>query len=465
MQGRLLTVMLFLLGASAISGCSVGAPETNSAAASSALTPLPATPSAPAEEPTAAPTATAVPLPTGTPEPTETPWPTRVVDKDVQYNVYKIEDQAAAIRGLVVKKSVSELFITPQELHDYFAAHVDKGYSIEEAQQNEMEAWLMRLIKKRDVNLKERAVDVHTEGILGFYSPDIKELFVLGDTHNMTPDTRETLAHEFTHALQDQHFNLTAMIRQYSHDSDHRLAIRALIEGDATLSGLAYSYTYEKQVDNSTQKKQPANSTAQKQSEQEADGEGSYIGKTIYFPYIQGTLFVSELTKVAGFSAVNRTYQEPPVSSEQILHPDKYIKTPHDLPLPVALPPLTGTLGTGWTLLDEDTTGEWELRMALEETKASNPEEAAAGWGGGRYSYYGKADGNGLLFMHTRWDTEKDADEFEAGMREGLDRFAKEGTVWTEGGRYFALRRDGSHLFYIASTDRPALEAAWQAAK
>ncbi|MDQ3929741.1 MAG: hypothetical protein M3328_11430 [Chloroflexota bacterium] len=460
MRERITILALFIAGALALAGCNPGVEDANAA---------PQQVEAPAAtntaEPPETPVPTSTPLPTETPRPTETPWPTQVVSRDVWFNIHDIEDKAAAIRGLVVKSDVPELFITPQQLHDYFAAHVGEGYTIEEAQQDEMIAWLMRLIKQRDVDLEEKAVEVHTEGILGFYSPDTKQLFVLGEADDMDPETRATLAHEFTHALQDQHFDLVRLIQQYDYDSDRRLAMRALVEGDATMSDLLYTY-YHERIDYSKQEKESvARSNAQEQSsEEEEDMEGLYVARTIYFPYIQGSDFVAELTRVGGYSTINQTYQDPPVSSEQIMHPEKYLQTPHDIPMHVALPPLTDTLGSGWTFNREDTTGEWELLMVLDENKTSNSEKAAAGWGGAKYSFYTKGENDGLLFLHTRWDTAADADEFEAAVREGLDRYGKDGSVWTEGGRYFALKRDNRDLFYIASTDRIAVEAAWGAA-
>ncbi|MDQ3705612.1 MAG: hypothetical protein M3437_10400 [Chloroflexota bacterium] len=457
MRERLLIIALFVVGALAMAGCNPGVEDANAAPRQVEAPAATSTPEAPTVP-------TSTPLPTETPRPTETPWPTQVVSEDVWFNIHDIEDKTAAIRGLVVKEDVPELYITPQQLHDYFAAHIGEGYSIEEAQQDEMIAWLMRLIKQRDVDLEKKAVEVHTDGILGFYSPDTKQLFVLGEADNMDPETRATLAHEFTHALQDQHFDLVRLIQQFSHDSDRRLAMRALVEGDATMSDLLYTYYHEK-IDYSKQEKESvAVSNAQEQSSEEEDMEGMYVARTIYFPYIQGSDFVYELTKVGGYSTINQSYQDPPVSSEQIMHPEKYLQTPHDVPLHVALPPLTDTLGTGWTFKREDTAGEWELLMVLDETKASNSEKAAAGWGGAKYGFYTKGGNDGLLFLHTRWDTVADADEFEAAVREGLDRYGKDGSVWTEGGRYFALKREGRDLFYIASTDRVAVEAAWGAA-
>ena len=460
MRERLLILALFVIGALSVSGCNPGVEDANAAPQQVDAQVVVGTPG-PAATATSAPPPTATATP---PRPTETPRPTQGVSEEVWFNIHDIEDKAAAIRGLNVKSDVPELYITPQQLHDYFAAYVGQGYTIEEAQQDELIAWLMRLIKQRDVDLKERAVEVHTEGILGFYSPDTKQLFVLGEADNMDAQTRATLAHEFTHALQDQHFDLVHLVQQYSNDSDRRLAMRALIEGDATMSDLLYTYYHEKVDYSKQQKESVATNNAQEQSEKEQDLEGLYVGRTIYFPYIQGSQFVSELTTVGGYSTINQTFQDPPVSSEQIMHPEKYLQTPHDIPLNVALPPLTDTLGSGWTFKRQDTAGEWELLMVLDETHASNSEEAAAGWGAARYSFYTKGENDGLVFLHTRWDTPADADQFEAAMREGLDRYAKEGSAWTEGGRYFALKRIDSHLFYIASTDRLAVEAAWGAA-
>ena len=464
MRERLLIPALFLIGALSIAGCNTGS-ESAGAAQQLQETQEPAGKSSPIDATAPTQVATSTPAPSMTPEPTETPWPTAVMSQDVRFNIHDIEDKAAYLRGLVVKEDVPEIFITPQQLHDYFAAHVGEGYSIEEAQQDEMIAWLMRLIKQRDVNLKEKAVEVHTEGILGFYSPDTKQLFVLGDAENMDPESRATLAHEFTHALQDQHFDLVKLVQQYRNDSDRRLAMRALIEGDATISDTMYTYYYE-EIDYSEQEQESVTKqNAEEQTNDEEDTEGLYIPKTIYFPYIQGSDFVYELTKVGDYSTINQTYQDPPVSSEQIMHPEKYLQVPKDIPLVLKLPDLSGKLGEGWSFVREDTSGEWELLMVLEETKASKADEAAAGWGGAKYSYYTKGEGTGLIFLHTAWDTTRDADEFEAAVREGLDRYAKEGSAWTEGGRYFALKRVDNHLYYIASTDRMAVEAAWQEAK
>ncbi|MDQ5826133.1 MAG: hypothetical protein M3441_18225, partial [Chloroflexota bacterium] len=404
MRERLLIIALFVVGALTLAGCNPGAEDAN-AAPQQAEAPAAIDTAEATAVPTSTPLPTNTPLPTETPRPTETPWPTQEVSKDVWFNIHSIEDKAAAIRGLVVKEDVPELYITPQQLHDYFAAHIGEGYSIEEAQQDEMIAWLMRLIKQRDVDLEKKAVEVHTEGILGFYSPDTNQLFVLGEADNMNPETRATLAHEFVHALQDQHFDLVRLIQQYSHDSDRRLAMRALVEGDATMSDLLYTYNHE-QIDYSKQEQESvARSNAQEHSTEEEDMEGMYVGRTIYFPYIQGSDFVYELSRVGGYSTINQAYQDPPVSSEQIMHPEKYLQTPHDVPMHVALPPLTDTLGTGWTFKREDTAGEWELLMVLDETKASNSEKAAAGWGGAKYSFYTKGENDGLLFLHTRWDT------------------------------------------------------------
>jgi hypothetical protein len=161
---------------------------------------------------------------------------------------------------------------------------------------------------------------------------------------------------------------------------------------------------------------------------------------------------------------VNAALADPPVSTEQILHPDKYLATPRDMPLPVGVPPLTGTLDAKWVYRDTGTLGEFDIALMLQENGSVNYEAAAEGWGGGQYDLY-ESGSNSLLMLGTRWDTDADATEFEMALSQSLAKLKKIGPLWTDGKRYYTTVRKGDRVFYFAGTDRTSVTAAPKAIK
>ena len=140
----------------------------------------------------------------------------------------------------------------------------------------------------------------------------------------------------------------------------------------------------------------------------------TFLVNDVSFPYTAGFEFVLALYRQNGLAAIDDAWHHLPQSTEQILHPDHYLA--NDAPQIVALPPLTTTLGTGWTLLDEDTFGEFYLRQYLSQQLDKNSVEVAAtGWGGDRYAVYGREVDDALVMvMRLAWDSPQDRAEFAA---------------------------------------------------
>jgi hypothetical protein len=123
-------------------------------------------------------------------------------------------------------------------------------------------------------------------------------------------------------------------------------------------------------------------------------------------------------------------------------------------------------LGTGWTLADADTTGEFDQQILLEENGISQDEAetAAAGWGGGSYALY--MNGNdGLVIQTLSWDTPKDADEYLASLQKSYATQTKDGDLWSDQGRYSGIKRSGDQVTLVAGTVRKAVESALTAVK
>ena len=142
---------------------------------------------------------------------------------------------------------------------------------------------------------------------------------------------------------------------------------------------------------------------------------------TLTFPYTTGLGYVSNIQSQGGWPAVNDLFKKMPVSTEQILHPEKSTEAPVAVTLPADL---KTKLGTGWTVPLEDTFGELQLGIWLREAgvPAADATAAAAGWGGDRLAVIEGPDGAWATLMQTVWDTEADAQAFETAATTALEK-------------------------------------------
>ncbi|HUS15518.1 MAG TPA: hypothetical protein VM536_10945 [Chloroflexia bacterium] len=375
-----------------------------------------------------------------------------------QKQLATIESQTTSLRGLRPKTDVPEHFVSSDQIEANLADEIADEYSHEEARQDALDLWLLRLIDDRTVDLYQLQIDLLGEQVLGYYDPKKDELFVRNDQQPMGLEAQETLAHEFVHSLQDEYYDLEKLRPEDAHNSDRDTALTSLIEGDATLAGILWAQKYMSAKDFQTLVSQSSNADTTV-----LDKAPAYIRESLIFPYDQGGNFVVELYKRGGFSAIDKAFAAPPQSSEQILHPEKYLATPQDPPVDVSLPPLTSTLGTGWKQSSSDTVGEFDLGVLLRTNGVDDP-AAAAGWGGARYAAY-EGNGAAVLILGTRWDTPQDAVEFESAMTKTFAQAEESDGVWSIGGRFFAMQRAGDAVTVVSGTDRDAVTRALGAVK
>ena len=187
----------------------------------------------------AAPTATVADAPTGATTGTpQSAQPEATPDPATERQLTEIEKDVVEYRGLQPKGKIPEHFISSTQMNADLKAQIDEDYSPQEGHQDAFELWLMRLMSDRTVDLYQTQIDLLGEQVLGYYDPKQKGLFVRSDQQPLDPLARETLAHEYTHVLQDQYYDLQKMRPPHAHNSDRDTAITGLIEGDATISGL-----------------------------------------------------------------------------------------------------------------------------------------------------------------------------------------------------------------------------------
>lgn len=240
--------------------------------------------------------------------------------------------------------------------------------------------------------------------VIGYYDTLTGELVFIG-TEDPSPIEEVTLAHELTHAIDDQNFGLERIDSLLASCRDEAAAAAiALVEGSATFFMTAYALrflTAEEQLELATEGGDPPADVA------------PFISEQQIWPYLEGQSFVTALSIDGGLEAIDAAFLDLPVSTEQILHPERY---PNDVPTPIDIPDLAPALGTGWEDLDVQEVGEAWISLAL-ELRLDRPEaaDAAAGWDGGLYRAWANGDRVAVV-LSTVWDTPEDASAFAQAM-------------------------------------------------
>jgi hypothetical protein len=200
--------------------------------------------------------------------------------------------------------------------------------------------------------------------------------------------------------------------------------VQALIEGDATLSEQYWFYKFSTDLD-----KQQITQFQQTYTSPVYDSAPAYMKDDFLFPYQYGLDFVNALYAKNKWQTIDAAFKSPPVSTEQIMHPEKY---PGDVPVKVTVPDLLSTLGKGWTEVDRNVMGEWYTYLVLADGRDASyrldtqtAKDAAAGWGGDTYVYYtDDAAKQFVLVWDSQWDTANDVDQFwQASRTYGNDRW------------------------------------------
>ncbi|HSM56689.1 MAG TPA: hypothetical protein VK879_11090 [Candidatus Sulfomarinibacteraceae bacterium] len=255
------------------------------------------------------------------------------------------------------------------------------------------------------------------DSIAGFYDPQTKEFVVVSDDSEVDALEQWIYAHEFMHALQDQHFQLD-LIADTELGFEENLAIRALAEGEAELLQSQY---LELGYFDDVQFAEIFNRLSRAHTPQ-ADYLPPVLVNQGLFPYTVGHDFARAIYRQQGWEGLNHVWQNPPRSTEQIIHPDRYFAG--DVPQIVDLAPLTDTLGSEWRLIEQEVFGEFLVREYLSQRlNDSDVDQAATGWGGDRYAVYQRGDSDQLVMvLRSVWDTPNDRSQFVRGYASYADR-------------------------------------------
>ncbi len=254
------------------------------------------------------------------------------------------------------------------------------------------------------LDLRKFFIELLTEQVAGYYDPATKVLYVVKDAK---PEIREvTITHELMHALQDQHTRLDS-VQTLKGDNDRMVAMQSVIEGQATYEQFALmtgggdmgmripgGWDQIRSLIRSEQASMPRFAAAP-----------MLIQETLLFPYLSGAEFIRQFKRARSGQTPFAPFAS---STEQVLHPEKFLDSIPDVPTRVTLAaPRAGSL------VHEDNLGEFEMRIFIyEHLKDQGLAGAgASGWDGDRYQVINTASGSALAWV-TVWDSPVEAAEF-----------------------------------------------------
>src|SRR5678815_3920968 len=313
--------------------------------------------------------------------------------------------ETSELRELSILRSVKSGAQSRGEIERMIVKNLDSETTPEEMHAAELLLRAYGLVPQ-DFAYRPFLVKLLTEQVAGYYDPKAQQ-FYLADWIELDGQ-KPVMAHELTHALQDQHFNLKRFEKWPKGDSDAELAAHALIEGDATLAMTLYmtkhplvALAFYKSL------------SSQEISSEQFRSAPRALRESLLFPYEAGSNWATQVYRQGGWDLVSKAFTKLPQSSEQIIHPSKYFA--YEAPVKVTLPDLKPLLGPTWKRIDTDVNGEWGLYLVLDEylNNSSASKDAAAGWGGDQYALYEGANRSDVFIAEfTTWDTTVDARDF-----------------------------------------------------
>jgi hypothetical protein len=346
---------------------------------------------------------------------------------DLEANLDRVAHETAEQRELPPLADIDDVLVSQDELLAMMPELIAEEMPPEEATAQSRSLTALGLIPA-GTDLLDLTVRLMGEQVAGFYDPLSDEMLVLFDGN---PGLTEYFySHEVIHALQDAYLDPDDLMEDPSAlNSDQNLAAISLYEGDAVVGSAAY-----------LQRHPALTGALLREAGRDSpvmDEAPASVAVTLLFPYTSGVTFVDRLLGEGGWDAVDATYADMPASTEQILHPLKYLE--RDQPSRIALPDPAAELGAGWRVVDEDTLGELQTAVLLADFEPGEgfngitgdvtlPEaarNAAAGWDGDRFALW--EDGNGereTLVWRSVWDTPEDARAFSRALAQfGNDRW------------------------------------------
>lgn len=368
----------------------------------------------------------------------------------------RLQAEVAEAGGLPFRKDVPVDFLKREELAVYLRELFDSEYTVEQARADE------RLLRAFDLlppgtDLRALRARVLEENVAGFYDerPGKRRLYAVSEDRTFSAMNQVVLAHELRHALQDQYADLDAQLdRNVSDFDDRRLAWTSLLEGDATLVMERFVRRRLGALGVAVEGGGADPGALGAAGLFDVPGAPPVVRDQLVEPYLAGLAFARAIWARGGAGAMREAWTEPPESTEQVLHPDKYFEGERPRRVRPSVPAPSGSRP-----VSEGVLGELLLRTLVEE--GGGP--ATEGWAGDSWRLW-DVRGRTALAWRSEWETPSDAAEFRAALRA---RLARRGppewrSGWevfpAAGGHRMAARLSGDAVELVSADDDAVLD-------
>ena len=306
------------------------------------------------------------------------------------------------ITGYRIKHRVPAEIITRDKVKEFLQQRLKEAASPEEIRVEELTLKKFGLVP-RDFDLAKNTVDLLTEQAAAFYDFHRKRMFITDWTPSSTREP--ALVHELAHALADQNVNLEKFIKQGRASDDGSMARLAVMEGQA--QWLMTEYLARKAGQSLATSPALLETMARAAESGAAEypvfgSEPLYLRQTLVFPYSQGLLFQNAVYERMKQKAFQEVFRRPPLSTQQILHPDTYFSGLQ--PAQPALPQLPDS--RGYKRIAEGTVGELDHAILLEQyVGREESKEVSPHWRGGAYALLERRSPQRVVLLYAvEWD-------------------------------------------------------------
>jgi hypothetical protein len=331
----------------------------------------------------------------------------------------EVVKEMSQITGWGIKSPLKKSIRSREEIHAYVLHQMDDEKDAKERYASARSAEAFGLIPK-GFNLDTFLVDLLTEQIAGLYDPKAHEFYIA----DWIPadEQRMVMAHELTHALEDQHFDIEPWVHAARPNDDAEMAREAVLEGSAMAAMLDYELKDKGLRLKDLPEFDPSVFVGDLAETPVLKKAPAFIKDSLMFPYFSGLTFSMGVLKSGGWPAFSSVFARPPVNTQQILHPEMYFANRAPAPMKVEVP--AGGPGEKWVLLEENSLGElgWMevLKQFLDEPQAKG---MAAEWDGDQYATFEQKDSKSvMLFTRIRLADIVSASRFFGEYAEALEK-------------------------------------------
>lgn len=291
--------------------------------------------------------------------------------------------------------------------------------------------------------------DVLTDQIAGLYDPKAKEFYIA----DWIPvdEQKEVMAHELTHALEDQSFHIDPWIKAARPNDDGELARDSVSEGSAMAAMVDYDL---EDMHRSVRDLPDVSALIQASAVGEMDKDPKlskapiYIRDSLVFPYLAGVTFTQQFLKAHdGWQDLHLIFEHPPVSTQQIMHPEKYLADVQ--PVAIKLPDWKAVAPADWKLLEENVMGEFGVEELLKQFLGEDAAKLTSpGWTGDRYAVFEDSKDKTLPIVFVLdMDNEEDAARFFGQYSSALEMKYQTRTHLLRQANFFGFQTDGGSVF------------------